>query len=77
MTRFGAQCVSRVGAQSVRRAVPLRVGAQCMARSDSVRNLVLKYTSLSVFDKAGRVTWLLDFSGWIRYGGQAPNAPMA
>ena len=48
-----------------------------MAGSDSVRSLVLKYTSLSVFDKAGCVTWLLDFSGRIRYGCQAPNAPMA
>ena len=77
-TKVVASQVTRVEAQSVSKLRAPRVGTQYVTGVRfSQESLILKYTSLSVFDKAGHVTWLLDFSGWIRYGCQAPNAPVA
>lgn len=78
LTKVEALQLTRVEAQSVSRLGAPRGGTQYVTGVRfSQESLILKYTSLSVFDKAGRVTWLLDFSGQIRYGCQAPNAPVA
>lgn len=81
MTKVVVVHVIRVGAQSVS-----RLGALCVSRVRtqyvtgvrfSQESLILKSTFLSLFDEAGRVTGLLDFSGQIRYEFWAPSVPMA